>query len=73
LTYNLVVSRLPFLVDSFLAGVARLVDFGGQIRSPEVNGRDAADADSRAIYSDWLAVGNDIRAAARAFDKNRTS
>ena len=62
-------NRLPYLLDCFLAGVARLVDFGGPIfRKP--SGRSAADHDARAIYSDWLAIGNDIRGAARAFDKN---
>jgi len=67
------VSRFSYFVDSFLAGVARLVDFRGLIGIKRMTGRDAADADARAIYSDWLAVGNDIRGAARAFDKSRKS
>jgi hypothetical protein len=73
LTYNSHVLRILSIVDSFLAGVARLVDFGGQVHFKKLNGRSAADADARAIYSDWLAVGNDLRGAARAVDKNQKS
>lgn len=64
-----VVSRLSYFVHSFLTGVARLVDFGGFINSRSARERARPDADARAIYSDWLAVGNDIRRAARTFDK----
>ena len=66
-------SRFSYFLDSFLAGVARLVDFRGLVGVKRMTERGAADADARAIYSDWLAVGNDIRRAARAFDKKRKS
>lgn len=66
-------SRLSFFVQSFLTGWARLVDFGGHIDYLSRRERARPDADARAIYSDWLAVGDDIRRAARAFDKKQKS
>ena len=47
---------------SFAEGVGRLFDFGDTLtvfngsRTPE-------EADARAAYEDWRAVGNDLRAA----------
>ena len=48
-----------FATPSFLAGVARLFDFGctfDQYNRSESN----AEADARAIASDWAMVGKDI-------------
>jgi hypothetical protein len=60
-------------MDSFLTGVARLFDFGGLNDSPRLPRRADSDADARAIYSDWLAVGNDIRRAADTLRKQTRS
>jgi len=47
---------------SFLEGVARLVDIAGTL--DEYNYSDSDDeADSRAIESDWEAVGHDLHSA----------
>jgi hypothetical protein len=53
------VSALP----SFLTGVARLFDFWG-LFSPQTTGQIS---DSRALSSDWRAIGHDIHKAARSY------
>lgn len=55
-------SALP----SFLTGVARLFDFWGLFTSSNV-GRNGKLADSKALYSDWRAVGQDIDKAVRSY------
>ena len=47
---------------SFLTGIARLFDFGGTLNTYHYRpgGKDAKEADARAIASDWEAVGRDI-------------
>jgi hypothetical protein len=51
-----------FARPSFLSGVASLVDLAGT-RHKYNRWATPAEADAWAIYSDWLAVGNDLRAA----------
>lgn len=64
--------REPKLMDylsarpSFLTGIARLFDFWGLFRSSNV-GRNAKIADSKALYSDWHAIGQDLQKAVRSY------
>lgn len=59
-----------FAKPSFWTGIARLVDMFGTLSvynessSPE-------EADAKALYADWLAVGNDMRRAIRKVEKDR--
>jgi hypothetical protein len=51
-----------YAAPSFLSGIGRVIDLGGTMTV--FNESDSPfEADSRAIYSDWLATGNDIRGA----------
>ena len=51
---------------SFLSGMARVLDLFGVFDAPPPCHCDlcAAQADARAVYSDWRAVGEDISRAA---------
>ena len=51
-----------FARPSFLSGIAGLADLAG---TPHAYNRwpTPAEADAWALYSDWVAVGNDLRAA----------
>jgi hypothetical protein len=51
-----------FARPSFVSGIARLVDFGCVFDQYNVS-RSPREADVRASVSDWLSVGDDIRAA----------
>ena len=51
-----------FARPSFLSGVATLADLAG--RSLAYNRwRTPSESDAWALYSDWITVGNDLRAA----------
>ncbi len=55
-----------------LYGVARLLDLGATF--DEYNSSDTEqEADARATYSDWLAVGNDLKVAASQCDVENDS
>lgn len=53
-----------FARPSFLEGVARVIDIGATLN---VYNQDSTgnEADAKAIYSDWFAVGDDLRSAIR--------
>ncbi len=56
-------SRILFARPSFIEGVARIFDLGGTLS--EYNICDTGEqADYWALWSDWHAIGNDIREAA---------
>lgn len=60
-------SELLYARPSFLEGVARIFDFGGTLN--EYNGPSSGlEADAAALWSDWAAVGEDMRAAIGAFE-----
>jgi hypothetical protein len=59
------VSDFFFAMPSFLSGFARILDFGGQFDSYNVS-RDGDEADVRALFADWMAVGEDITRAGEA-------
>jgi hypothetical protein len=63
----------PVLTDylyarpSFLSGVARLFDFFGLFTRYNFS-RTEEEADAKALYADWRAVGSDLAQALRQFD-----
>ena len=57
-----------FARPTFLSGVARVFDLGCQFDSYNVS-PDPDEADARAIFSDWLAVGKDIALAGLALSR----
>ena len=56
-----------FATPSFIAGMGRAIDIGGTMSFYNLSDT-PAEADERAILSDWLAVGNDMRRAFKEFD-----
>lgn len=65
-------SEILFARPSFAEGVGRLVDFGDTLT--EFNSAETPEqADTRALASDWYAIGSDIRAAIRRFANNITT
>jgi hypothetical protein len=55
-------SDFLFARPSFYSGLARLVDFGCTFDQYN-SSRSPAEADVRALVSDWLSVGDDMQAA----------
>ena len=56
-----------FARPSVLGGMARILDFGGTLN--EYNTSSSPEqADTLALWSDWLAVGDDLRWAFNAFE-----
>lgn len=53
-------SSLLFARPSFFEGMARIVDVRGNLNQYNCS-ETPEEADCRAIYSDWAAVGQDIR------------
>ncbi len=54
----------------FFEGMARIMDFGNSMnRYPRY--RSSAEDDMLALRSDWVAVGDDIRAAIRGYDETQ--
>ena len=56
-----------FPMPSALSGIARILDIGGNYTSYN-RSASPEEADSKAIYSDWAIVGQDLTRAARNFD-----
>ena len=57
-------SRILFARPSFIEGIARIFDFSGTI-SEYNRCENGEEADYRALWSDWHAIGMDIREAQR--------
>lgn len=57
-----------FADPSFVGGVATAIDIGGTLVIYNVS-KDGAEADSRAIGSDWAVTGKDIRRGVEKFEK----
>ncbi len=55
---------------SFLEGVGRIIDFGNILQKYNTSSTPEL-ADKKAIQSDWLAVGNDMRQVLRNPDTKR--
>ena len=60
-------SDFLFATPSFSMGLAAVLDVGGNLIEYN-NSRTPAEADRRAIRSDWETIGNDIRTAMRVVD-----
>ena len=61
-----------FATPSFLTGAARLVDLGG-VFDKYNQSESEEEADSRALASDWLVVGEDLRKAMNKMDSQTAS
>lgn len=60
---------LLYATPSFLEGIARSIDLGDTLT--EYNGSESgAAADLRALRSDWIAIGNDLRQAMAQFEQD---
>ena len=62
-------SDFLFVRPSFLEGVARIMDFGNTLTQFN-RSKNSAEADARAIASDWAVVGKDIKTAMAKFDES---
>ena len=63
-------SDFLFATPSMLGGISKMLDFGAT--SNIYNGSNtAAEADYRAIKSDWTAVGDDIRMALDEYEEKK--
>ena len=56
-----------FPMPGTLSGVARILDIGGTYTSYN-RSETPEEADSKAIFSDWAIVGQDLTRAARKYD-----
>ncbi|MDO4711378.1 MAG: hypothetical protein Q4A75_05320 [Peptostreptococcaceae bacterium] len=56
-----------FSEPSLIEGLGRLVDWGLSLNMYNDSG-DAIEMDHRALRSDWIAVGDDIREAIKEYD-----
>jgi hypothetical protein len=61
-SYRRTATDFLFARPSFASGMARLVDFGCSFDQYNIS-RTPVEADVRASVSDWLSVGDDIKAA----------
>ncbi len=59
---------LLYAAPSFLEGIARVMDIGDTLTEYNTS-ENGAEADARALGSDWKAVGNDLRAATAQYRK----
>jgi len=55
-------SDFLFARPTFVEGVGRIIDFSNSLNTYNQS-RTGAEADARAIYQDWKAVGHDLRVA----------
>lgn len=58
-----------FARPSFLTGIARILDPQGKLNTYNTS-ESAQLADARAIRSDWLAVGDDLRSAIQSYEES---
>lgn len=59
---------LLYATPSFLEGLARSIDIGDTLTEYNTS-ESGAEADARALGSDWKAVGDDLRAAIAQYRK----
>lgn len=65
-------SDFLYAKPSFLEGVARIFDFGGTLNGYN-DSPTGEEADAAAIRSDWEAIGQDMRNAVEAFEKEQAN
>ena len=58
-----------FARPGFLEGVARIFDFANVLQSYRYD-TTAREADAKAVRSDWMAVGDDLRHAIRTYERH---
>ncbi len=61
-----------FSEPSFREGVGRIWDFGHSFNTYNVS-KTEFEADSRAIYTDWIMVGRDMKQAVKSYERERES
>ncbi|HWQ34367.1 MAG TPA: hypothetical protein VNQ79_16080 [Blastocatellia bacterium] len=59
-----------FADPSFLAGFASVIDLGGALIEYNFS-RSPQEADTRAIASDWVIIGKDIKSAVTEFEQKK--
>ncbi len=59
-----------FARPSFLEGMARIVDLGGTLQVYNES-KTAEEADAKALLSDWLSVGDDLRDSIRKYGESQ--
>jgi hypothetical protein len=57
-----------FAAPSFLGGMASVLDMGGTLVTYNIS-ETPEEADSRALASDWAAVGDDLKEACHHFEQ----
>jgi hypothetical protein len=63
--------RTTYLITrpSFRRGLSRLVDLGGTMNDTAYRlSQTPAESDALALYADWYAIGDDMRAAMRGYE-----
>ncbi|MBI2551870.1 hypothetical protein HYW17_01040 [Candidatus Uhrbacteria bacterium] len=55
-----------FAKPSFIEGVGRVLDLGGVLDTYNIS-TTPAEADAKALRTDWMAVGNDLRSAMQQY------
>ena len=61
-------SSILFARPSFLEGAGRIFDFGNAMTEYNRSAT-ATEADQRALWADWCAVGDDLRNAIREYER----
>ncbi|MBA2442384.1 MAG: hypothetical protein H0V53_08270 [Rubrobacter sp.] len=64
-------SDFSFAMPGFLSGIASVLDISGNLRWYDYGG-DGAEADFKALYSDYRIVGQDIEEAMRTYERQYT-
>ena len=59
-----------FARHNLLSGMARILDFGGTINDYNISPSGEI-ADQRALYEDWKAIGDDMRAVLASYRKEQ--
>lgn len=57
-----------FAKPSFSEGIARIFDFSNSLETYNTS-KDEAEADNKATYLDWLAVGDDLSSVMKKYDR----
>lgn len=63
----------PSFWRAVLDGLASLTIFPPEFPPPPLTPREAREADAAAIAGDWRAVGDDLRAAMREYERGKRS
>ena len=69
---NILLNYTAYLTSksSFLTGVGSIFDFSGSYQAYNASSSEL-EADAKAIFLDWLSVGDDMRSAAQKFGDDK--